>query len=508
MMRAPLQRNDWIWSLFVGMVRFMTDTTLSPKSASSPASRRDVPATQVAPITFSRRQKVQLAIVLVLSMGAGGIAASYLSTQMAATSALVVFCIGMWATAVVPLHWTSLLFFLIVVVFQIAPAQTVFSGFGSSTFWLLFASLVLNASIRFTGLDQRAAGLIARLLGSSYRGVLSGVIVFALALSFVIPSAIGRIVIMVPIIITLAERMGYGEGSNGRVGMVLAASFATFMPALTILPANVPNLILSSMAETLYGHQIAYADYLLLHFPVLGAAKAVLLLFVVAWLFPDTAPRHSAKDTASPIPLSGRERHLLAVLALCLGLWLTDSLHHVSPGWVALGAAIYILLPQTNLAAKDCFEKLNYASLFFVVGFIGLGAVISDSGLGAVLVQNVAANVGLEEGARLWNVGVLTLLSSLVALVTNLPGVPAIMTPMAKDLAVLTGLPLSTVLMTQVLAFSNVFLPYQAPPLVAAMQIGQLSLAAVTKVCLSLFVLGALLLWPLDLVWWHILGLI
>ncbi|MDX5593259.1 SLC13 family permease [Pseudovibrio sp. SPO723] len=486
----------------------MTDTTLSPKSDASPASRSNAPATQVALSTFSAAQKVQLSIILAASAGVGLLTASALTPSMAAACALVVFCIGMWATAVVPLHWTSLLFFLIVVVFQIAPAQTVFSGFGSSTFWLLFASLVLNASIRFTGLDQRAAVLIARLMGSSYRGVLGGVIVFALALSFVIPSAIGRIVIMVPIIITLAGRMGYGEGSNGRTGMVLAASFATFMPALTILPANVPNLILSSMAETLYGHQISYADYLLLHFPILGALKAVLMLFVIAWLFPDQDPTHSAKTDGPAAPLSGHERHLLAVLALCLGLWLTDSIHHISPGWVAMGAAIYCLLPQTNLAAKDCFEKLNYASLFFVVGFIGLGSVISETGLGEVFVHSISAYASFDQSAPLWNVGVLTGISSLVALVTNLPGVPAVMTPMAQDLAALTGLPLSTVLMTQVLAFSNVFLPYQAPPLVAAMQIGNLTIGAVTKVCLTLFFIGAFVLWPLDLLWWHLLGLV
>jgi len=79
---------------------------------------------------------------------------------------------------------------------------------------------------------------------------------------------------------------------------------------------------------------------------------------------------------------------------------------------------------------------------------------------------------------------------------------------MAQDLANITGLPLETVLMTQVLGFSNVFLPYLAPPLIFAMQAANLPTGAVTRLCLALFVISALVLTPLDFLWWHILGLL
>ncbi len=82
------------------------------------------------------------------------------------------------------------------------------------------------------------------------------------------------------------------------------------------------------------------------------------------------------------------------------------------------------------------------------------------------------------------------------------------MTPVAENLAALTGLPLTTVLMTQVLAFSNVFLPYQAPPLITAMQLGDLPTGAVVRLCLVMFAIGALVLMPLDLLWWYALGMV
>ena len=209
--------------------------------------------------------------IMAVAAAVGLVAAASLPVSMAVTAALTVLCIGLWATAVVPEYWTALAFFLIAVVLGIAPPPVVFSGFQSSTFWLLFSGLVLGAAIRHTGLGQRAAGLLSGMLGTRYAGVIAGIVLFSLALAFVMPSSLGRIVLMMPIIMALAEHMGYESGSRGRTGMLLAAAFGTWLPAFAILPSNAPNMILAGMAETLYGERLSYWTYLLLHFPVLGA---------------------------------------------------------------------------------------------------------------------------------------------------------------------------------------------------------------------------------------------
>lgn len=463
-----------------------------------------------SPSTLVSRRSRHFLSVLTVAIITGIITAQFLPFQMATASALTVFCIGLWATAAVPEYWPALAFFVVAMVFEIAPAQTVFSGFHSSTFWLLFSGLILGAAIHFTGLGRRAAALLSRMIGTRYSSVISGIVIFGLALAFVMPSAMGRIVLLMPIIIALADHSGYPAGSNGRIGMLTAAAFGTCLPAFAILPSNAPNMILAGMTENLYGHDLAYWDYLLLHFPVLGALKAALLVCVILWMFPDRAPTQSASSQSYiRTPMTSEERRLTAVLGLCLTLWLTDGIHSISPGWVGLAAALYCLWPSSKLTSKNCLsEDIKYAPLIFVAGVMGLGAVISATGLGESLLQSLHEQAGFSAEQPLWNIGVLTAISTLVAIVTNLPGVPAVLTPIAGDLANLTGLPLTTVLMTQVLAFSNVFLPYQAPPLVTAMQLGQLPIKAVTKLCLAMFTISALILTPLDLLWWQILGML
>jgi predicted nuclease of predicted toxin-antitoxin system len=53
-------------------------------------------------------------------------------------------------------------------------------------------------------------------------------------------------------------------------------------------------------------------------------------------------------------------------------------------------------------------------------------------------------------------------------------------------------------LMTQVLAFSNVLLPYQAPPLITAIALGNMSIRKVSKVCLATFVITSVILLPIN----------
>jgi len=66
----------------------------------------------------------------------------------------------------------------------------------------------------------------------------------------------------------------------------------------------------------------------------------------------------------------------------------------------------------------------------------------------------------------LLNFASLSLVSLVTGIVATLLGVPAVLTPLAEQMAHSAGLPVKTVLMTQVLGFSTTIFLYQAPPLV------------------------------------------
>ena len=414
----------------------------------------------------------------------------WFSWEIAKSAALVTMTIGLWATGILPGYLTALLFFAVAMLFQAAPADIIFSGFQSAALWLVFAGLILGVAIQESALGERMATRVVQRLGDSYTGIIAGLVLIGVMLGFLMPSSLGRVVLLVPIAVAIADRCGFQ------------------VPTFAILPSNVPNMILAGASESLYHVILSYGQYLLLHFPVLGLLKSVAIIVLILVQYPDkpNLDRASAPDLS---PMSSGERRLAIILFATLGLWMTDGLHHISPAWVGLAAAMVCMMPGVGLVSSRSFsQRVNFASLFYVAGIIGLGSFVAHSGLGKLMAQLSFSVLPLKPGAIVQNFASLTGLAALLGIVTTLPGTPAVLTPLAGDIAQASGFPLVSVLMTQVLGFSTVLLPYESAPLVVAVQLGKLSIVQALKLCLSLSVVTFLLLMPLDFLWWRLLGML
>ncbi|WP_249131506.1 MULTISPECIES: hypothetical protein [unclassified Bradyrhizobium] len=76
----------------------------------------------------------------------------------------------------------------------------------------------------------------------------------------------------------------------------------------------------------------------------------------------------------------------------------------------------------------------------------------------------------------------------------------------ALALAAHTGLTLPTVLMSQVFAYATPLLPYQAAPIVVAAGMARVPTSAAVKMCLVVGAISFVVLAPLYLVWFRLLG--
>ena len=439
------------------------------------------------------------------------IAGAWLGTALPGTqgltAALTITALLCWITGIIPEYLTALMFFTLAMLLAIAPSYIVFSGFNSAAFWLVFSGLVLGVGINGTGLGKRIAGKIATHLGNSYFKLINGLVCIGLVFGFFMPSSMGRVVLLVPIGLALADYFGFKKDSNGFVGIMLAIVLGSFIPAFAILPANVPNMILIGMTETLYDYSPLYGEYLLLHFPVLGLIKAIVISYLILWLYPDQPTIDKDKSFNVPNSISKQEILLSIVLLILIVFWLTDFIHHISPAWIALAGACFILLPKIAIVTKQQFcEKINYASLFLVAGILGIGGVINYSGLGNTLTEFLVSYLPLKMNSPFTNYMSLGLGSMLTGIATTLSGVPAVLTPLSGALSSATGLPLKSVFMTQVIGFSIIIFPYQAPPLLIGMQLAKVKLTTALKVCAFLALISAVVLMPLNFLWWKFLG--
>ena len=437
-----------------------------------------------------------------------GSSALGLSPTAAQAAVLVLFTIGAWAFGLFPEPITTLTFFLLAVLLHVAKPEVIFAGFHSAAWWLVFGGAVTGIAVRTTGLGARLAATLFALKRPTYARYVASVMVACVGLAFVMPSTTGRILLLIPIVLALADRIGLTEGRRGRTGLVMMVAAASYMPPTTILPANIPNSVLMGAADSFYGVKLHYAPYLLLHFPVLGALKAAILVWVICRLFPDDGPLTQVTQGAAP-PLSNDARRLSVLLALALAGFATDAWHGISPAWISVAAAILCLLPAIHIITPKTFtEQMHITPLIYVAGFLGVGAVVADSGLGEKLARLCLDAVSMTPGTPAINAAWLIAIGAAIGLVATLPGLPAVLTPLAGQLASASGLPLYTVLMLQVPVFSTVLLPYQSPPMMIAMHLGGVGMRDGTRLTVVMTVITLVFLFPLDYLWWHLLGML
>ena len=164
-------------------------------------------------------------------------------------------------------------------------------------------------------------------------------------------------------------------------------------------------------------------------------------------------------------------------------------------------------MPSVGLVDGKTFnDKMNFSLMAFLAGILALGTVINTTGLGEVLANAFNTWVPLDPDNPALNFASLSGSAILTALVATLPGVPAVLTPFADQMADKSGMTLEAVLMTQVLGFSTILMPYQSAPLVVAMQLAKEPIRHAIRFCLISGALTILILLPLDYLWWQLLG--
>jgi di/tricarboxylate transporter len=151
---------------------------------------------------------------------------------------------------------------------------------------------------------------------------------------------------------------------------------------------------------------------------------------------------------------------------------------------------------------------MHVTPLLYVAGFLALGAIIAESGLGRLMGDALIAWMRMDPARPGSNAPLVLAIGAAIGLLTTLPGLPAVMTPIADSLAQASGLPLPTVLMLEVPVFSTVLLPYQSPPMVIAMHMGGASLRDGARLTLALAAISVLVLAPLDYGWWRLMGVL
>lgn len=411
---------------------------------------------------------------------------------------LLITTVIFWASSIIPSYQTSLIFLFTCLIFSLSTKDIIFSGFSSSAFWLVLAGMLIASAIKNVHLSDRFSSLFTKIKNPSYLKILISINIFSLLFSFIMPSSLGRIVLLVPIAFVVAKSFGFKENDKGYIGIMLAFILSTLNPGFTILPANVPNMILGSLSSEIYGIELLYSHYLIANFLILGLLKNLIIIFLLYFMFKDEISFSSLKYEKKAF--SKDEKIVMISIFIMLAFWTTDFMHGIPASIIAIVGVLFLANPAINIIKTKDINTINLASLILVAAIISFGNIVATNGF---IKEKLIFVINLFEATdyEILNQMIITTLMSISGIFITQASIPAIYTPMAEQISLVSDFSLNEVIMMEVAAFSTIFLPFQAPPLIVGLALANIIQTRVIKFLLILALITIVFLFPLQYFW-------
>jgi anion transporter len=444
-------------------------------------------------------ERTWLALPAGVVAGLGTLLVAPLPAEQARILAITVFCIALWVGNPVPPWFTGLLGIgLIGVAFSPSLALT---GFSSPATWLIAFGLVIGEATRRSGLAAALqAAALARVAGgeadarATYRRLLVLLSLGGLGFALLLPSALVRVLILAPILVEVGKAF---EERGARLGIFFAPLFATYYGALGILTANLPNIVIVGLVDSIAGVTITWTEWFLAMFPVMGLGRVLLIVGVVYALY-----RPSVDATVS-LPEDRRAtdddaRRMLLFLLVGVAIWATDSVHGLHPVFGALTVAVLAVLPRVGIMDFESVGEVDFSILFFVGAIFAVAAGLSQTGFTDVAAETL---LGFVPGDASSLLTLLAVFGVTLALVFVLEGVAvaSVLTPVLVSYAQGAGIPLAEMAFVEAVALGTYFFPYQSMVLVVMLRQEPVEPVEVIRMASILSVATILILLPLQL---------
>ncbi len=458
--------------------------------------------------TAADRPTLSIGLILSLvAIGSAGACIAISDELIVRVAGISAASIVLFATRALTEVVTASATFLAFLAIAAAPKEVIFSGFATGGFWLLFSGLMIGAAISSSGLGRQVALRLFVHTGTSYKRAVVILACTGVLLGLFVPAAIPRVIVLLPITLSLAEAMGFRPGSRGYVGLAITASVSTLMPTYFFLTANLPVIVQMGAFEALYGETSTFSGFFVYQWPINVVRLAALLVLLLPFATAKGNEPQDDTEVDKPAPLNAAQKKLALILIVAIGFWVTDFQHGIAPAWIALTTAAVLMVPALGIVEPTAMKtQIDLSPVFFIAAVFCVSAVASSSGLSQMIADTLIPRLGLGEGGNLRDLYALTSFSMLISHLTTAPATPVVLAPLAGSMAEASGWPLETVSMTQAMAIATTVLPFQAPPLVVALALAKIPVGTLTRVCALMAVAVLAIGIPLTWLWWSAMG--
>ncbi|HXZ02441.1 MAG TPA: SLC13 family permease [Stellaceae bacterium] len=409
----------------------------------------------------------------------------------------------LWISEAIPVGATGLIVLALLGCNRGVRAADPFAGFASEVTVFLIGIAGISTGVEVSGLAERAARmLLGAARGNPHRLYWQMIASFPV-MALLLPSAITRNAILIPAYETAIDVLQIDRGGQLKRAVMLTLGMLNPLASSALLTGGITAIAAGSLLGG-----FSWLGWFCLMAPpyyalMLGGAVVVNVMTGI--------PRSGAhvNNPGKVERLSPTEVRTLFVLAGTCVLWLTDSIHKLSPAVPALIGAIALQLPWIGVATWKEFEaRLSWNLILTVAGSLSLAAAMTNTGTAAWLGQQFVAQFPSMAAHSVLLILTLIAASAVVHLaITNLAACIGLLIPVAVTVAQTTQLNPTVCGLIVTLTINTVVLyPAQTASNLLAYNSCHFSAADVRRLGLAMFALNIIIV-LCAIPYWNLLGL-
>jgi len=381
------------------------------------------------------------ALTLVLPVAVFQLKGDNLSPSAAMMLSLMVGAAVQWSFRLVPDFVTGLTLLVLVTLLGLAPANVAFGGFISPVFMLVLGIFLLSALLMESSLLSRLSHGVLRLGRNKPRNSVYAIFITAVALTFAMPSPLGRSAVLTPML----TRLSHLKSSRFNTGLIFAMAQGCTLYSTVFLTGNPLNFVLLGFLDSQTSRKFQWLSWFYAASAFALVATVGMGLLLTWMLRNDHSPLAKADGeregegaaSISPSRFSSFDWVVLALYGVMFAAIFTRHLHQIEVHWIllALGLVGFILLPMPT---QEIRARIDWPTLLFVASIVSWKSMLDYVALGPLIAAKLPALLPYVQDSLAVNICLLAIVVGVVRLVV--PGAPAFLILLA------TLLPLSATL--------------------------------------------------------------
>lgn len=249
--------------------------------------------------------------------------------------------------------------------------------------WLILGGLMTGLVLMHTGLARRIALWSLHVTRGSFVRVLWGILLAGFIIAPLMPTAVGKSIIISIICIGICDSLGFKAKSREASTVLMAGCLAVLGPRMGYYTGSGEVTLNMEMLATA-GFKVTWFDFLFYNYVpsiIYSVVGMLVLLVVMRPRGGEDTQGYVEEQYASLGPMSLREKKASMLFVVLTLLMMTDKYHGINVAWIMMAVGFAGFLPGIDLVDSKKFETLNLTAVLFVVGCMSIGSGAQATGM-------------------------------------------------------------------------------------------------------------------------------